>query len=94
MKRNAFIKHLKTNGCVLLREGANHSLYLNPNNGKKSIPSYSGVVTPHYPILCVKLFVSNLKFHLSDSRIKLQVVQTYKDANLPKLKSSLFRLFN
>ena len=36
MKRNAFIKHLKTNGCVLLREGANHTLYLNPNNGKKS----------------------------------------------------------
>jgi predicted RNA binding protein YcfA (HicA-like mRNA interferase family) len=36
MKRNAFIKHLKTNGCVLAREGANHSLFLNPNNGKKS----------------------------------------------------------
>jgi len=39
MKRNAFIKHLKINGCVLAREGANHSLYINPINGKKSIPS-------------------------------------------------------
>ena len=35
MKRNAFIKHLKTNGCFLIREGANHSLYMNPANGKK-----------------------------------------------------------
>jgi len=36
MKRNAFIKHLKTNGCVLIREGANHSMYMNSANGKKS----------------------------------------------------------
>jgi mRNA interferase HicA len=36
MKRNAFIKHLKSIGCVLVREGANHSLYMNPNKGKKS----------------------------------------------------------
>ena len=36
MKRNAFIKYLKANGCVLVREGANHSLYKNPGNGKKS----------------------------------------------------------
>jgi mRNA interferase HicA len=36
MKRNAFIKHLKSTGCVLIREGANHSLYMNPNNGEKS----------------------------------------------------------
>jgi len=36
MKRNAFIKHLKTNGCILVREAANHSLFINPINGKKS----------------------------------------------------------
>ena len=36
MKRNAFIKHLKTNGCILVREGSNHCLYGNPLNGKKS----------------------------------------------------------
>jgi mRNA interferase HicA len=36
MKRNAFIKHLKTNDCVLIREGAKHSLYINVKNGKKS----------------------------------------------------------
>ena len=36
MKRNVFLKYLKENKCVLVREGANHSLYLNTNNGKKS----------------------------------------------------------
>lgn len=36
MKRNAFLKHLKANGCILAREGGNHSLFLNPQNGKKS----------------------------------------------------------
>ncbi len=36
MKRNAFLKHLRTNGCILVREGANHSLYSNPVKGKIS----------------------------------------------------------
>jgi len=36
MKRNAFLKYLKENECVLVREGANHSLYMNNKNGKKS----------------------------------------------------------
>jgi mRNA interferase HicA len=36
MKRNAFIKYLKANGCNLVREGGNHSLYMNTKNGKKS----------------------------------------------------------
>ncbi len=36
MKRKAFLKYLNDNECVLVREGANHSLYLNKKNGKKS----------------------------------------------------------
>lgn len=36
MKRTAFLKHLMDNDCVLVREGANHSLYINTKNGKKS----------------------------------------------------------
>lgn len=36
MKRTAFLKHLKQHGCTLVREGGNHSLYLNPKNGKQS----------------------------------------------------------
>ncbi|MGD9930158.1 MAG: type II toxin-antitoxin system HicA family toxin [Mangrovibacterium sp.] len=36
MKRTAFIKHLKKHGCELVREGGNHSLYRNRENGKQS----------------------------------------------------------
>lgn len=36
MKRIALLKHLHAHGCMLVREGANHSLYLNPANGHKS----------------------------------------------------------
>lgn len=36
MKRKAFLKYLRDNKCVLVREGANHSLYMNVKNGKKS----------------------------------------------------------
>ena len=30
MKRIDLIRHLESQGCRLLREGANHSVYLNP----------------------------------------------------------------
>ncbi|MEI6885126.1 MAG: type II toxin-antitoxin system HicA family toxin [Bacteroidota bacterium] len=36
MKRSEFLKHLASHHCVLLREGANHSIYFNPVNRKQS----------------------------------------------------------
>jgi len=33
MKRHEFLRHLRVNGCILKREGAKHSLYVNPSNG-------------------------------------------------------------
>lgn len=36
MKRDKFIKYLKSNNCVLLREGSNHSIWTNIENGKQS----------------------------------------------------------
>jgi mRNA interferase HicA len=36
MKRSEFIRHLNTHGCKLLREGSNHSIYINPNNHRQS----------------------------------------------------------
>lgn len=36
MKRNDLIKHLAKHDCVLLREGANHSIYLNITNKKQT----------------------------------------------------------
>lgn len=36
MKRVEFLKHLRAHGCIMLREGANHTIYLNPANQKQS----------------------------------------------------------
>jgi len=36
MKRAELIAHLSRNGCKLLREGANHSIYSNPLNGNQA----------------------------------------------------------
>lgn len=36
MKRHKLVQHLERHGCVLLREGGNHAIYLNPANNKRS----------------------------------------------------------
>ena len=36
MKRQKLIKHPKQHKCILLREGANHSIYQNPKNKKQT----------------------------------------------------------
>ena len=36
MKRRDLVQHLETHGCALLREGANHSVYVNRRIGKVS----------------------------------------------------------
>jgi mRNA interferase HicA len=36
MKRRQLLKHLKTHGCVFLREGRNHTVYYNPAKGTTS----------------------------------------------------------
>jgi len=36
MKRIDLIRHLEAHGCRMLREGANHSVYLNPAAEKLS----------------------------------------------------------
>ena len=44
MKRNLFIKHLNETNCILYREGNNHSMFLNPQNGKKtSVPRHPNI---------------------------------------------------
>lgn len=35
MKRIDLVKRLQGSGCVLLRSGANHDIYLNPRTNKK-----------------------------------------------------------
>jgi len=36
MKRIDLIRHLEEHGCVLLREGGRHSVYVNRGTGKSS----------------------------------------------------------
>ncbi|RTQ46210.1 type II toxin-antitoxin system HicA family toxin [Hymenobacter gummosus] len=36
MKRLELIQHLTKHGCILLREGANHSIYVNTATGQQS----------------------------------------------------------
>lgn len=36
MKRRDLVRHLESHGCELLREGANHSIYVNRTAGKTS----------------------------------------------------------
>ena len=44
MKRSALLKHLRRNGCILKREGASHSLWLNPKTGAvEAIPRHTEI---------------------------------------------------
>lgn len=41
MKRQELIRHIESHGCRLLREGAKHSAYFNPeNNRTTAIPRH------------------------------------------------------
>jgi len=35
MKRKEFLRQLRKDGCVLLRAGGRHDIYMNPSTGKK-----------------------------------------------------------
>jgi predicted RNA binding protein YcfA (HicA-like mRNA interferase family) len=56
MKRKEFIRHLEKKGCILLRHGARHDIYLNPSTGKKQ-------PVPRHPEIDEKL-VKHIKKHL------------------------------
>jgi predicted RNA binding protein YcfA (HicA-like mRNA interferase family) len=44
MKRSALLKHLRRNGCFLKREGASHSLWMNPQTGQiEAIPRHTEI---------------------------------------------------
>jgi predicted RNA binding protein YcfA (HicA-like mRNA interferase family) len=44
MKRRTLLRHLMDEGCVLLREGGRHSVFLNPTNRKLSTVPRHGEV--------------------------------------------------
>ena len=44
MKRNQLLKHLRKQGCHLKREGASHSLWINPQTGQvETIPRHTEI---------------------------------------------------
>jgi len=44
MKRNELLKQLKKEGCILLRSGSKHDIYINPKTGQKQpIPIHSEI---------------------------------------------------
>ena len=44
MKRRELVRHLEQHGCELLREGANHSIFVNRAAGKTStVPRHSEI---------------------------------------------------
>ncbi|MEK7545553.1 MAG: type II toxin-antitoxin system HicA family toxin [Patescibacteria group bacterium] len=44
MKRKDLLRHLARHGCAFLREGANHSLFLNPAVGRVStVPRHNEI---------------------------------------------------
>lgn len=44
MKRRALVRHLQDHGCELLREGANHSIFVNRAAGKTSaVPRHTEI---------------------------------------------------
>ncbi len=44
MKKKDLIKHLEKNGCLFVREGGSHTVYLNPENNKVStVPRHTEV---------------------------------------------------
>ena len=44
MKRRQFVRQLLKEGCVMLRHGARHDIYLNPETGlRQPVPRYSEI---------------------------------------------------
>ena len=44
MKRKELIRQLKQSGCILLRSGANHDIYLNPAASlKQPVPRHTEI---------------------------------------------------
>ncbi|HKT88118.1 MAG TPA: type II toxin-antitoxin system HicA family toxin [Candidatus Sulfotelmatobacter sp.] len=58
MQRRELIRHLEAHGCVLLREGAKHSVYYNPNAQRTStVPRHREVKNPTAVRICKQLGV-------------------------------------
>jgi predicted RNA binding protein YcfA (HicA-like mRNA interferase family) len=56
MKRRDLVRHLETHGCRLHREGANHSIYRHPGNGRcVAVPRHTEVKDTVARTICEQL---------------------------------------
>jgi len=62
MKRNEFLKYLHGNDCKLLREGSNHSIYVNPKNKKQTaVPRHKELSDLLCKKICKQLEINVIK---------------------------------
>jgi hypothetical protein len=58
VKRGALLRHLRHHGCILKREGAAHSLWLNPANGAmQAVPRHTEIANRLAARICRGLAV-------------------------------------
>lgn len=56
MKRSSLLRHLRQHGCVLKREGASHSLWLNPATGAiEAVPRHTEIANVLANKICRRL---------------------------------------
>jgi mRNA interferase HicA len=58
MKRTDLLRHLEANGCLLLREGAKHTVYHNPKAQRTAtVPRHKEVKNPTASRICKDLAI-------------------------------------
>ena len=62
MKRDKFIKYLDKQGCILYREGGNHTVFLNPKTNKvTAIPRHREIDDIFCNDICKQLGIPKIK---------------------------------
>jgi mRNA interferase HicA len=62
MKRQKLVRHLRRNGCELLREGARHSWWLNPaKNQRTAVPRHTEIGDDLAQKICRDLGVPDIR---------------------------------
>jgi mRNA interferase HicA len=62
MKREALLRHLRRNGCQLLREGGRHSWWHNPIQNKRSaVPRHKEINEDLARKICRDLSIAKIK---------------------------------
>ena len=60
MKTGEFLRHLRSCGCFLKREGGNHTIYVNSQNGEwQSVPRHREIDNQLVRRICRKLEISH-----------------------------------